>query len=77
MPRVLVFTRTKRGADKVVKGLVEGGGVAAAAIHGNKSTERSASARWPSFKSGEGAGVLVATDIAARGIDVSMACRTW
>lgn len=66
--RVLVFTRTKRGADKVARVLL-GGGVEAAAIHGNKSQnqrERALSA----FKDGE-TRALVATDIAARGIDIS------
>jgi len=67
MTRTLVFTRTKRGADRVTKYL-EGEGIDAAAIHGNKSQgqrERALSA----FKSSKIA-VLVATDIAARGIDV-------
>jgi len=66
--RVLVFTRTKRGADKVAR-ILEGGGVASAAIHGNKSQaqrEKSLAA----FKAGS-VRALVATDIAARGIDVS------
>jgi superfamily II DNA/RNA helicase len=65
--RALVFTRTKHGADKVVKSLVKSG-IAANAIHGNKSQnhrERVLSA----FRSGE-IRTLVATDIAARGIDV-------
>ncbi len=65
--RALVFTRTKHGADKVVKGLAKCG-IAANAIHGNKSQnhrERVLSA----FRSGE-VRTLVATDIAARGIDV-------
>ena len=67
MQRTLVFTRTKRGADRVAKHL-EGSGVAVAAIHGNKSQgqrERALSA----FRSGR-IRILVATDIAARGIDV-------
>jgi len=66
--RVLVFTRTKHGADRVVR-LLGGNGIAANAIHGNKSQanrERALAA----FKTGE-VKVLVATDIAARGIDVS------
>jgi len=66
--RALVFTRTKHGADRVVR-LLGGNGIAANAIHGNKSQvnrERALAA----FKSGE-VKVLVATDIAARGIDVS------
>jgi ATP-dependent RNA helicase RhlE len=65
--RALVFTRTKHGADKVVKGL-EKAGIPAQAIHGNKSQnhrERTLAA----FRSGE-IRTLVATDIAARGIDV-------
>jgi len=65
--RALVFTRTKHGADKVVKGLAKAG-IAANAIHGNKSQnhrERVLAA----FRSGE-IRTLVATDIAARGIDV-------
>jgi ATP-dependent RNA helicase RhlE len=65
--RALVFTRTKHGADKVVKGLAKTG-IKAEAIHGNKSQnhrERVLSA----FRSGE-IRTLVATDIAARGIDV-------
>jgi ATP-dependent RNA helicase RhlE len=65
--RALIFTRTKHGADKVVKGLARAG-IAADAIHGNKSQnhrERVLAA----FRSGEIL-TLVATDIAARGIDV-------
>ncbi len=65
--RALVFTRTKHGADKVVKGLAKAG-IPADAIHGNKSQnhrERVLAA----FRSGE-IRTLVATDIAARGIDV-------
>lgn len=65
--RVLVFTRTKHGADKVVRGL-EAGGVGAAAIHGNKSQPQRERA-LAGFKAGH-CPVLVATDIAARGIDV-------
>ena len=65
--RVLVFTRTKHGANKVVKKLGDAG-IGAEAIHGNKS--QSARERALSnFKSGE-TRVLVATDIAARGLDV-------
>jgi len=67
MSRVLVFTRTKRGADRVAKALDEAG-VDATAIHGNKSQgqrERALGA----FRDGE-TRVLVATDIAARGIDI-------
>jgi ATP-dependent RNA helicase RhlE len=65
--RALIFTRTKHGADKVVKGLAKAG-IAANAIHGNKSQnhrERVLAA----FRAGE-IRTLVATDIAARGIDV-------
>ena len=65
--RALVFTRTKRGADRVARYLADAG-IAADAIHGNKSQgqrERALAA----FKAGQ-ARVLVATDIAARGIDV-------
>jgi len=67
MPRTLVFTRTKHGADKVVKGLVKER-VEAAAIHGNKSQSQRERA-LAGFKSSK-LRVLVATDIAARGIDV-------
>jgi ATP-dependent RNA helicase RhlE len=65
--RALVFTRTKHGADKVVRRLADGGHYAEA-IHGNKSQgqrERALAA----FKAGK-ARLLVATEIAARGIDV-------
>jgi len=65
--RVLVFTRTKHGADKVVRGL-EAAGIAGAAIHGNKSQPARERA-LAGFKAGS-CRVLVATDIAARGIDV-------
>ena len=67
MKRVLIFTRTKRGADRVAKQLATVG-VEAAAIHGDKTQgqrERSLAA----FKAGQ-VQALVATDIAARGIDV-------
>ena len=66
--RVIVFTRTKHGADRVVK-LLAGNGIAANAIHGNKSQAQRERALGE-FKSGK-AKILVATDIAARGIDVS------
>jgi len=67
LSRVLVFTRTKHGANKVVRQL-ERAAVSAEAIHGNKS--QSARERALSnFKTGQ-TRVLVATDIAARGIDV-------
>jgi len=65
--RVLVFTRTKHGADRVVRHLL-GAGIDAAAIHGNKSQPQRERA-LAGFRSGQGR-VLVATDIAARGIDV-------
>jgi superfamily II DNA/RNA helicase len=65
--RALVFTRTKHGADKVVRGL-EKGGIAAAAIHGNKSQGQRERV-LADFRSGR-VRTLVATDIAARGIDV-------
>ena len=65
--RVIVFTRTKRGADRVARGL-EQVGVDAASIHGDKSQGQRERA-LAEFKSGR-APVLVATDIAARGIDV-------
>ncbi|RYU81310.1 DEAD/DEAH box helicase [Hymenobacter persicinus] len=65
--RVLVFTRTKHGADKVVKTLAKAN-VPAEAIHGNKSQNHRQRA-LSNFKAGS-TRVLVATDIAARGIDV-------
>jgi len=65
--RVIVFTRTKRGADRVAKGL-EQVGVEAASIHGDKSQGQRERA-LASFKKGE-VRALVATDIAARGIDI-------
>ena len=63
----LVFTRTKHGADKVVK-VLHTYGITAAAIHGNKSQNARQNA-LSSFKNGS-IRVLVATDIAARGIDI-------
>jgi ATP-dependent RNA helicase RhlE len=68
MDRVLIFTRTKHGADRVVK-LLNGNGIAANAIHGNKSQPQRERA-LAEFKSGK-VKILIATDIAARGIDVS------
>ncbi len=65
--RALVFTRTKHGADRVVRGLVRAG-IAAEAIHGNKS-QGQRDRVMAAFRSG-GVRTLVATDIAARGIDV-------
>ncbi|HEY0047533.1 MAG TPA: DEAD/DEAH box helicase [Flavobacterium sp.] len=64
---VLVFSRTKHGADNVVKALRKQG-VAAEAIHGDKS-QNARQRVLESFKNKE-VGVLVATDIAARGIDI-------
>lgn len=65
--KALVFSRTKHGADKVVKRLVASG-ITAAAIHGNKSQNARERALFD-FKSGH-CRLLVATDIAARGIDI-------
>src|SRR6201987_3159115 len=65
--RALIFTRTKHGADKVVKSLARAG-IAANAIHGNKSQNHRERV-LASFRTGE-IRTLVATDIAARGIDV-------
>jgi ATP-dependent RNA helicase RhlE len=67
MDRTLVFTRTKHGADRVVRHLDQTG-VPAAAIHGNKNQSQRERA-LAAFKAGR-TPVLVATDIAARGIDV-------
>jgi ATP-dependent RNA helicase RhlE len=67
LTRVIVFTRTKHGADRVARALDEAG-VDASAIHGNKSQgqrERALAA----FRGGQ-TRALVATDIAARGIDI-------
>ncbi len=65
--RALVFTRTKRGADRLTKSLMQAG-VRAAALHGNKSqgARTRALAEFRSAKTP----VLVATDIAARGLDI-------
>ena len=65
--RALVFSRTKHGADKIVR-LLEAAGIAAGAIHGNKSQAQRERALGL-FRSGH-MPVLVATDIAARGIDI-------
>ncbi len=65
---VLVFTRTKHGANRVVKHL-EDAGIGAAAIHGNKS-QGARERALDYFKRGK-IRALVATDIAARGIDIS------
>ncbi|WP_031425392.1 DEAD/DEAH box helicase [Flavimarina sp. Hel_I_48] len=64
----LVFSRTKHGANKIVK-ILDKAGISSAAIHGNKSQTARQKA-LSAFKDGE-TKVLVATDIAARGIDVS------
>lgn len=69
MHSVLVFTRTKHGADKVVKDLLHAH-ITAAAIHGNKSQNARQKA-LSDFKDGN-IKVLVATDIAARGIDIDL-----
>ncbi|MBA3055705.1 MAG: DEAD/DEAH box helicase [Sphingomonadales bacterium] len=66
--RALVFTRTKHGADRVVRHLAAAG-LNAGAIHGNKSQAQRTRA-LDGFRSGS-VPILVATDIAARGIDVS------
>jgi ATP-dependent RNA helicase RhlE len=65
--RALIFTRTKHGADKVVRGLVKAG-IPAEAIHGNKSQNQRERV-LAAFRKGT-VRMLVATDIAARGIDV-------
>jgi len=65
--RALVFTRTKHGADRVVKHLIAAG-IGANAIHGNKSQPQRERA-LAEFRAGTSP-ILVATDIAARGIDV-------
>ncbi len=65
--RAIVFTRTKHGADKVVRQL-EQNGLAAEAIHGNKSQDQRERA-LAAFRVGR-IKTLIATDIAARGIDV-------
>jgi superfamily II DNA/RNA helicase len=65
--RALIFTRTKHGADKVARGLVRAS-FGAEAIHGNKSQNQRERV-LAAFRKGE-VKILVATDIAARGIDV-------
>ncbi len=67
LDRILVFTRTKHGADKIAKGL-KAEHINAAAIHGDKSQSARQHA-LQTFKSGR-LRILVATDIAARGIDI-------
>lgn len=67
--QVLVFTKTKHGANKLTKHL-EAEGLTAAAIHGNKSQSARTKA-LAAFKDGA-VQILVATDIAARGIDIDL-----
>jgi ATP-dependent RNA helicase RhlE len=65
--RAVVFTRTKHGADKVAQKLLRAG-ITAEAIHGNKAQNKRQRS-LDAFKSGQ-ARILVATDVAARGLDV-------
>ncbi len=67
LERVLIFTRTKHGADRVVKKL-RNAGIEANAIHGNKSQPQRQRA-LDEFRRGK-TNILVATDVAARGIDI-------
>jgi len=67
LDKVLIFTRTKYGADKVAR-MLDRAGISAGAIHGNK-TQNARQKALDMFKSGR-LRVLVATDIASRGIDV-------
>lgn len=67
--QVLIFTRTKHGANKLTKRLIQSG-ITAAAIHGNKSQGARTKA-LSNFKTNE-VRVLVATDIAARGLDIPL-----
>lgn len=67
--QVLVFTRTKHGANKLCKNMISAG-ISAAAIHGNKSQGARTKA-LAGFKTGA-VRVLVATDIAARGLDIPL-----
>jgi ATP-dependent RNA helicase RhlE len=66
-PSVLVFSRTKHRADRIARRLAQGG-IASASIHSNR-TQNQRQRALAAFKSGH-VRVLVATDIAARGIDV-------
>jgi ATP-dependent RNA helicase RhlE len=68
MERVLIFSRTKHGADRIVRQMGQAG-IPANAIHGNKSQPQRERA-LAEFKAGK-VNILIATDIAARGIDVS------
>ena len=70
--QVLVFTRTKHGANRLAKQLLSDG-IEAAAIHGNKS-QGARTRALADFKSGK-LRVLVATDIAARGLDIDQLAR--
>jgi ATP-dependent RNA helicase RhlE len=67
MDRALVFTKTKHGANRVARHLVDSG-ISADAIHGNKS-QNARERALASFRAGE-VTVLVATDVAARGLDI-------
>ncbi len=67
LDRVLIFTRTKHGADRVVKKLAQSG-ITSDAIHGNKSQGQRTRA-LEQFRSGR-IKILIATDVAARGIDI-------
>ena len=67
--QVLVFTRTKHGANRLTKKMISAG-ISAAAIHGNK-TQGARTKALAGFKSGK-VRVLVATDIAARGLDIPL-----
>ncbi len=67
--QVLVFTRTKHGANRLTKHLQKSG-LTAAAIHGNKS-QGARTRALASFKTGD-VRILVATDIAARGLDIDL-----
>jgi ATP-dependent RNA helicase RhlE len=67
--QVLIFTRTKHGANRLAQKL-DKAGISSAAIHGNKSQGARTKA-LAGFKSGK-VGVLVATDIAARGLDIPL-----